>query len=75
MTTHWTAWNGAANEAARIGSATFATLVPSDDSTIDSDKPAKAQRYDTSVSFDCKIRYGRSMALFRPVESCNISNE
>jgi hypothetical protein len=33
-TTHWTSWRGAEKEAARVGNATFAMLVPRDGSSI-----------------------------------------
>ena len=44
MTIHWTCWKEASNVCAKIGKPTLAMLVPSDDSSMASERLARAQR-------------------------------
>ncbi len=50
MTTHWISWNDASNALARVGNPTLAMLVPSDGSSIDSERLASAQRTEGRVT-------------------------
>ena len=43
-TTHCTCWNGAPNTFARVGRAILTILMPRDDSSMDRDRAARAQR-------------------------------
>ena len=44
MTIHWTSWKEALNACAKVGKPTLAMLVPSEDSNMDSERQASAQR-------------------------------
>src|SRR3981189_1498086 len=44
MTTHWTSWKDAPNACANVGKATLAMLVPSEASSMESERLASAQR-------------------------------